>query len=223
MQNGSLEEWLHPNEDQTGARSLSFIQRLNIAIEVASAIEYLHNYCQPSIVHGNLKPSNVLLDEEMVSHVGDFGLARFLSISQNQSSSMGVKGTIGYVAPEYAMSTKISKPGDVYSFGILLLEMITGKAPPDSMFKDNFTIHQLVKRRLPERVTDIMDTSLLQEVQEVENSKARNMRKGVGVLENLLAVAEVGVVYSMESPSERTEMKEVATKLYAVRDKILHQ
>ncbi|GLT62761.1 hypothetical protein SLA2020_353710 [Shorea laevis] len=221
MQNGSLEEWLHPNEDQTGARSLSLIQRLNIAIEVASAIEYLHNYCQPSIVHGDLKPSNVLLDEEMVSHVGDFGLARFLSISQNQSSSMGVKGTIGYVAPEYGMSTKISKVGDVYSFGILLLEMITGKAPTDSMFKDNFTIHQLVKTRLPERVTDIIDPSLLQEVQEAENSKARKMGKGVGVLESLLAVAEVGVVCSMESPSERMEMKEVAAKLYAIRDKFL--
>ncbi|GLT46283.1 hypothetical protein SLA2020_401010 [Shorea laevis] len=98
-QNGSLEEWLRPNEDQTDAWSLSLIQRLNIAIEVASAIEYLHNYCQPSIVHGDLKPSNVLLDEKMISHVGDFVLARFLSISQNQSSSMDVKGTIGFVAP----------------------------------------------------------------------------------------------------------------------------
>ncbi|GLT46293.1 hypothetical protein SLA2020_200560 [Shorea laevis] len=221
MQNGSLEEWLHPNEDQTGAHSLGLIQRLNIAIEVASAIEYLHYHCQPSIVHGDLKPSNVLLDEEMVSHVGDFGLARFLSISQNQSSSMGVKGTIGYVAPEYGMSTKISKAGDVYSFGILLLEMITGKAPTDSMFKDNFTIHQLVKTRLPERVTDIIDTSLLQEVQEAENSKARNMRKEVGVLESLSAITEIGVACSMESPSERMEMKEVAAKLYAIRDKFL--
>ncbi|GLT46291.1 hypothetical protein SLA2020_200550 [Shorea laevis] len=107
------------------------------------------------------------------------------------------------------MSTKISKPGAVYSFGILLLEMITVKAATDSMFKDNFTIHQLIKTRLPERVTDIIDSSLLQEVQEAENSKARNMRKEVGVLESLLAVAEVGVVCSMESPSERMEMKEV--------------
>ncbi|GLT83945.1 hypothetical protein SLE2022_022080 [Rubroshorea leprosula] len=221
MQNGSLEEWLHPNEDQTGARSLSLIQRLNIVIEVASAIEYLHNYCQPSIVHGDLKPSNVLLDEEMVSHVGDFGLARFLSISQNQSSSMGVKGTIGYVAPEYGMSNKISKYGDVYSFGILLLEMITGKRPTDSIFKDSITIHQFVKTRLPERVIDIIDPSLLQEVQDAKNSKARKMRKGVGVLESLLAVAEVGVVCSMESPSERMEMKEVVTNLYAIRDKFL--
>ncbi|GKV33880.1 hypothetical protein SLEP1_g42326 [Rubroshorea leprosula] len=121
------------------------------------------------------------------------------------------------------MSTKISKLGDVYSFGILLLEMITGKAPTDSMFKDNFTIHQLVKTKLPERVTDIIDPSLLQEVQEAENSKARNMGKGVGVLESLLAVAEVGVVCSMESPSERMEMKEVAAKLYAIRDKLLHR
>ncbi|GKV51207.1 hypothetical protein SLEP1_g57876 [Rubroshorea leprosula] len=221
MQNGSLEEWLHPNGDQANAHNLSIVQRLNIAIEVASAIEYLHNYCQPSIVHGDLKPSNVLLDEEMVSHVGDFGLARFLSISQNQSSSMGVRGTIGYVAPEYGMSNKVSKYGDVYSFGILLLEMITGKRPTDSIFKDSFTIHQFVKTRLPERVIDIIDPSLLQEVQDAKNSEARKMRKGVGVLESLLAVAEVGLVCSMESPSERTEMKEVAANLYAIRDKFL--
>ncbi|GLT83954.1 hypothetical protein SLE2022_022150 [Rubroshorea leprosula] len=136
---------------------------------------------------------------------------------------MGVKGTIGYVAPEYGMSTKISKAGDVYSFGILLLEMITGKAPTDSMFKDNFTIHQLVKTRLPERVIDIIDPSLLPEVQEAENSKARNMRRGVSVLESLLAVVEVGVVCSMKSPHERLEMKEVAAKLYAIRDKFLHR
>ncbi|GLT26036.1 hypothetical protein SLA2020_011260 [Shorea laevis] len=222
MKNGSLEMWLHPNEDQAGEHSLNLIQRLNIAIEVAFAIEYLHDHCQPSIVHGDLKPSNVLLDEDFVAHVGDFGLARFLSISnRQQSSSIGVRGTIGYVAPEYGLSNKTSKLGDAYSFGILLLEMITGKRPTDSLFQDNFTIHQFVKTALPERVMDILEPSLLQEVQDDAHSGARNRGTKVCMLESLVAVARVGVLCSMASPNERMEMKEAIAELRAIKDKFV--
>ena len=103
--NGNLDERLHPaprtNEALEKPRKLSFLQRLNIAIDVASALDYLHYHCETSIVHCDLKPSNVLHDDEMVGHVGDFGLARFLhDIIQdsytNQLSSIGVRGTIGY-------------------------------------------------------------------------------------------------------------------------------
>ena len=105
MQCGSLEDWLHQSNDKLEAGNLGLIQRLNLVIDVASAIEYLHHHCQPPIVHGDLKPSNVLLDHDMVAHVGDFGLARFLSdyststILETPSSSIGIKGTVGYVAP----------------------------------------------------------------------------------------------------------------------------
>uniref|UniRef100_A0A2N9I0Y6 Protein kinase domain-containing protein n=1 Tax=Fagus sylvatica TaxID=28930 RepID=A0A2N9I0Y6_FAGSY len=82
MGNGSLDEWLHLtpriNETLEEQRSLSLLQRLNIAIDVANALDYLHHQCHTPIVHCNLKPSNVLLDDEMIEHVGDFGLARFL-------------------------------------------------------------------------------------------------------------------------------------------------
>ncbi|KAL5750484.1 hypothetical protein ACOSP7_025087 [Xanthoceras sorbifolium] len=100
MQNGSLEEWLHQDRDQLNMSNLSLIQRLNIAIDVASAMEYLHHFCQPPIIHGDLKPSNVLLDHDMVAHVGDFGLAKFLSDRPldidlvTKSSSIGIKGTV---------------------------------------------------------------------------------------------------------------------------------
>lgn len=112
MVNGSLEDWLHPEaidmiiEDTSNApRSLNLRQRLDIAVDVASALEYLHHQCGASIVHCDLKPSNVLLDEDMIAHVSDFGLAKFLSKSiitnthSNQSSSLGVRGTIGYAPP----------------------------------------------------------------------------------------------------------------------------
>lgn len=109
MANGSLEKWLHhdgvENDGQVQeSRNLTMIQRLNIAIDVASAMEYLHCHCDSTIIHGDLKPSNVLLDDEMAAHVSDFGLAKIIStissdMDQHQSESTVVRGTIGYVAP----------------------------------------------------------------------------------------------------------------------------
>ncbi|KAB1212552.1 hypothetical protein CJ030_MR5G006246 [Morella rubra] len=108
MVNGNLDEWLHStprtNEASKEQRNLSVIQRMNIVIDVANALEYLHHDCETAILHCDLKPSNVLLDDEMTARVGDFGLARFLlkqtqDGSTNQSSSIGVRGTMGYVAP----------------------------------------------------------------------------------------------------------------------------
>ncbi|KAH9717787.1 protein kinase domain-containing protein [Citrus sinensis] len=124
---------------------------------VASVIEYLHNHCQPPIVHGDLKPSNVLLDHDMVAHVSDFGLARFLShhpflvAPEGQSSSIEMKGTIGYIGPEYGMGGDLSMTGDVYSFGILLLEMFTRRRPTDNMFNDGLTLHGYAKMALPKK------------------------------------------------------------------------
>lgn len=105
MPNGSLDMWLHPNEtEQHQFRNLSLIERLNVAIDVACALDYLHHHCEKPVVHCDLKPSNVLLDADMVAHVGDFGLARIIhkdaiNYSQTPSSSLVVKGSIGYVPP----------------------------------------------------------------------------------------------------------------------------
>ncbi|XP_073103353.1 receptor kinase-like protein Xa21 [Elaeis guineensis] len=103
--NRSLENWLHPELDQHNhLERLSLLQRLNIAIDVAEATDYLHNNCRPAIVHCDLKPSNILLDNEMVAHVGDFGLARFISKATpssltDKNSSIRIRGSLGYIAP----------------------------------------------------------------------------------------------------------------------------
>eukprot|EP00268_Persea_americana_P064996 TRINITY_DN8612_c0_g2_i1.p2 TRINITY_DN8612_c0_g2~~TRINITY_DN8612_c0_g2_i1.p2 ORF type:complete len:207 (-),score=41.10 TRINITY_DN8612_c0_g2_i1:124-744(-) len=105
LPNGNLDKWLHLEVDgQNHLHKLTFTQRLNIAMEVASALEYLHHHCQTPIAHSDLKPSNILLNNDMSAHVGDFGLSKLLremgeSFSHNQTSSIGIKGSIGYVPP----------------------------------------------------------------------------------------------------------------------------
>ncbi|CAN0907876.1 Receptor kinase-like protein Xa21 [Linum grandiflorum] len=98
MSNGSLEDWLHSDRNL-----MSLVQRLNIMVDVASALHYLHDLCETPVVHCDLKPSNVLLDADMVAHVGDFGLARILSSNNNspgnESSTIGIRGTFGYAPP----------------------------------------------------------------------------------------------------------------------------
>ncbi|PPS18641.1 hypothetical protein GOBAR_AA01943 [Gossypium barbadense] len=223
----SLEDWLHPvigmNEPET-ARNLNFFQRVSMAIDVAYALEYLHHHCEEPIIHCDLKPSNILLDEEMVGHISDFGLAKILSTdrlnySDNKSSSLGLRGTIGYAAPEYGMGNELSTKGDVYSFGILLLEMFTGKRPTDEGFKEGLSLHNFVKEALPERVTDIIDPILLQERIERETLNENSLGSDID-LRCWNSIFEIGLTCSSKSPHERIDMSDVVTKLCKIRDKL---
>jgi serine/threonine protein kinase len=105
MPNGSLDGWLHPKyRTSTLNNTLSLTQRLDIAVDVMDALDYLHNQCQPPVVHCDVKPSNILLAEDMSARVGDFGISRILLESanragQNSNSTIGIRGSIGYVAP----------------------------------------------------------------------------------------------------------------------------
>ncbi|XP_028126188.1 putative receptor-like protein kinase At3g47110 [Camellia sinensis] len=105
MKNGNLENWLHPSLlEKHEPKNLNFVQRLNIAIDVACALDYLHHHCEMAFIHCDLKPSNILLDGDLCAHVSDFGLAKIFSATNGisihqQSSSIGIRGTIGYVAP----------------------------------------------------------------------------------------------------------------------------
>jgi serine/threonine protein kinase len=104
MPNGSLEGWLHRDTtDEAEQKHLNLHQRVTILLGVAYALDYLHCHGHAPIVHYDVKPSNVLLDADMVAHFGDFGLARILaeesSVLQQSTSSMGLGGTIGYAAP----------------------------------------------------------------------------------------------------------------------------
>ncbi|KAG8378640.1 hypothetical protein BUALT_Bualt07G0006400 [Buddleja alternifolia] len=223
---GSLDKWLHPQNEHN---RLNILQRIEIAIDVASALNYLHHQCQTPVIHCDLKPENVLLDSDMRAHVGDFGLARLVTkvgMRENRShfSSLGVKGTIGYAAPEYAMGGQVSILGDVYSFGILLLEIFTGKRPTDdNISPENLSLHHFVKMGLPERVTEMLDNSALRE--EVTGN-VETWNEGWKYLtneqkESLNYILHIGVSCSFESPKDRMSMRQVYRELLMTRDLFL--
>ncbi|KAF5449653.1 hypothetical protein F2P56_030076 [Juglans regia] len=244
MPNGSLEKWLHPDIDNGNqSRNLNLLQRLNAAIDVASALHYLHDHCETSIVHCDLKPSNVLLDDDMIAHVSDFGLARLLSptnhLSHNQTSTTGIKGSVGYAAPEYGMGGEASTQGDVYSYGIFVLEMFTGQKPTDEMFEDSFNLHNFVKMALPEKLVRIVSPKLLttKEVDEIaaaatneDNYKYNDHDNDIeeeesqmnpNVQKCLLSVLQIGLACSLDSPKERMNMEDVTRQLHRIKNAFL--
>ncbi|KAM5550993.1 putative LRR receptor-like serine/threonine-protein kinase [Rosa sericea] len=234
MLDGNLDEWLHYSAQRVVGSPilqlhLNLLQRVKIAIDVATALDYLHNRFHVPIVHCDLKPSNVLLENDMTACVCDFGLATYLPdtscpVPSVQYPSNSIRGTIGYIAPEYGMGSAVSTHGDVYSYGILLLEMLTGKRPTDDMFRDDKNLHNFVLMALPERVKEICDPVLLQEKESSTSTNTASNRNDVRndeaqrVEECLITIARIGVACSVHLPKARMEIGNVVAELRVVRD-----
>ncbi|GLJ28297.1 hypothetical protein SUGI_0556170 [Cryptomeria japonica] len=211
--NGSLEKHLHPDRDDEGFCKLGLSECLSIAVDVAHGMEYLHHNCPLQIVHCDLKPSNVLLDANMTALVTDFGISRLTttnSIDSLSTTTFALRGSIGYIAPEYGLGGNVSIKGDVYSYGILILEMVTRKRPSDNMFVGDMTLQKWVRSAFPDRLAEIVDSGLWRDVNEnMEDNKC------------LISFIHVGLLCSSESPRERPSIRDVGNALERLKTSLM--
>ncbi|WMV21064.1 hypothetical protein MTR67_014449 [Solanum verrucosum] len=228
MPKGNLDEWLHPEKEIHEKSTLTILQRMNIIIDVASALHYLHHECQTPMIHCDIKPQNILLDENLTAHLGDFGLVRLVPEFSNgsdlhQYSSLGVMGTIGYAAPEYGMGSKVSIVGDMYGFGILILEIFTGRRPTDTLFQASSSLHHFVEIALPEKVMEILDKTTFHGEMMSKETNGEEYRGSIKKeqMECLVGILEIGVACSAESPRDRLTMSQVYSKLTLIKEKFL--
>ncbi|XP_042036542.1 LRR receptor-like serine/threonine-protein kinase ERL1 [Salvia splendens] len=193
MDNGSLWDLLHGHSKV----KLDWETRLRIAVGAAHGLAYLHHDCNPKIIHRDVKSSNILLDDNFEAHLSDFGIAKCLPTAKTHASTY-VLGTIGYIDPEYAMTSRLTEKSDVYSFGIVLLELLTGKKAVDN----DSNLHQLVLSKA--------DDNTLMEAVDPEVSvtcmDSSHVRKAF----------QLALLCTKRHPSERPTMHEVARVLVSL-------
>ncbi|KAA8529944.1 hypothetical protein F0562_034452 [Nyssa sinensis] len=156
MENGSLDYWLHEKVD--GPASLDWDTRLQIAQGAARGLAYLHQSCEPRILHRDIKSSNILLDDNFEAHLADFGLARLI-LPYDTHVTTDLVGTLGYIPPEYGQASVATYKGDVYSFGVVLLELLTGKRPMDMCMPKGSRdlIPWVIQMKIEKRESEVFD------------------------------------------------------------------
>ncbi|RHN41211.1 putative protein kinase RLK-Pelle-LRR-XII-1 family [Medicago truncatula] len=200
MSNGSVDKWLYLNNC-----CLSFLQRLNIMIDVASALEYLHHGSSIPVVHCDLKPSNVMLDKNMVAHVSDFGIAKLIDEGRSECHTQTFP-TIGYIAPGI-----VSVKGDVYSYGIMLMEIFTRKKPTDDMFVAELSLKTWISGSLPNSIMEVLDSNLVQQIGEQIDD----------ILTHISSIFGLALSCCEDLPKARINMADVIKSLIKIKTLVL--
>lgn len=196
MQNGNLGEALHGK--QSGKLLVDWVSRYNIALGVAQGLAYLHHDCHPPVIHRDIKSNNILLDANLEARIADFGLARMM-IRKNETVSM-VAGSYGYIAPEYGYTLKVDEKIDIYSFGVVLLELLTGKRPLDPEFGESVDIVEWIRLK-------IRDNKSLEEALDPIAGNCRHVQ------EEMLLVLRIALLCTAKLPRDRPSMRDVITML----------
>ncbi|XP_027361204.1 probable LRR receptor-like serine/threonine-protein kinase At1g12460 isoform X2 [Abrus precatorius] len=205
--NGNLYDNLHGfgypgTSTSRGNRELYWSRRFQIALGTARALAYLHHDCRPPILHLNIKSSNILLDEKYEAKLSDYGLGKLLPILDNYGLTKS-HNAVGYVAPELAQSLRQSEKCDVYSFGVILLELVTGRKPVESPTTNEVVV-------LCEYVRGLLESA------SASNCFDRNL---LGFAENeLIQVMRLGLICTSEDPLRRPSMAEVVQVLESIRN-----
>ncbi|TVU51418.1 hypothetical protein EJB05_02849, partial [Eragrostis curvula] len=216
MPNGSLESWLHPNLNKRSLnRPLSLGSRILIATDIASSLDYLHNHCTPPMVHCDLKPRNVLLDNEMHAHVF-YKLIGTKRIDRIHCTRWVLLLIIMHNIAEYGFGSK----GDVYSYGIIILELLTGKHPTDEMFSDGWSLHKYVEKALPQNIHEILDSNIIPnfEDEDVENNLGIPNPAAVGTMSCIMQLVKLGLSCCAEASKDRPTMKDVYAEVIAIKE-----
>ncbi|PHU19066.1 hypothetical protein BC332_10217 [Capsicum chinense] len=203
MPNASLEKYLYSHNYFLDTR-----QRLSIMIDVACALEYLHRGCSSPVIHCDLKPSKVLLDEDMVAHLSDFGISKLLGEDQGDLYTKTL-ATLGYIEPEYGLEGLVSTKCDVYSYAVMLLETFTRRKPNE--FEGDLSLKQWVSYSLPDAVMDVTDANLVA-------ATGKGLQKELDVVASIMKVA---LDCCAESPARRTNIKDIEGMLKEINIQLL--
>ncbi|KAF8783870.1 hypothetical protein HU200_000315 [Digitaria exilis] len=195
MENGSLDSQLHGSSHGS---ALSWHIRMKIALDTARGLEYLHEHCNPPIIHRDLKSSNILLDSDFNAKISDFGLA--VASGNHSKGNIKLSGTMGYVAPEYLLDGKLTEKSDVYAFGVVLLELLLGRKPVEKTAQSQ--CQSIVTWAMPQ----LTDRSKLPNIIDP-------MIKNTMDLKHLYQVAAVAVLCVQPEPSYRPLITDVLHSL----------
>lgn len=207
ISNGTLREHL----DGKYGTELEVAERLSIAIDVAHAITYLHSYTDPPIIHRDIKAANILITENLHAKVADFGFARLAAEDPCATHiSTQIKGTAGYLDPEYLRTYQLTEKSDVYSFGVLLVEMMTGRHPIET------------NRNLDERVTIRWAMNLLKHRDTVIAMDPR-LRRSPASIEAVEKVLKLARQCLAPSRLARPAMKKCAEVLWGIRKQFIEK